>query len=368
MNLGLAFRKTEAEAAGFRPVAPVAKPTGHSAFRGDPFLNDRYSPQTGIPAADTKKARSHASKEPKVAILLCTHQGQRFLQEQLESFADQTHKNWEVWASDDASDDLTLELLAQFQKKVGADRISIHSGPNTGFCANFLSLACKAEIAADYYAYSDQDDIWKPEKLARALAYLQTIPANVPALYCSRTELVDASGNHIGYSPLFKKTPSFKNALMQNVGGGNTMVFNEAARLLLIKAGTNVHVVTHDWFAYQLITGAGGVVFYDSYPSLLYRQHEKNLVGMNATWAARYKRIRMMWQGRFREWININVDELKKLDDVLTPKNSQTLEQFEKARSKPLILRLMALKKSGIYRQTLLGNLGLIAATVFGKI
>lgn len=240
MNLGLAFRKTEAEAGGFHPVA---EPTDSAAFRGNPFRNDRYVPLTGVKAADTKKASSNASKEPKVAILLCTHQGQRFLQEQLESFADQTHKNWELWASDDASDDLTLELLAQFQKKIGADRISIHSGPNNGFCVNFLSLACKAEIAADYYAYSDQDDIWKPEKLARALAYLQTVPAYVPALYCSRTELVDAIGNHLGYSPLFKKTPSFKNALVQSIGGGNTMVFNHAARLLFMKAGADVQVV-----------------------------------------------------------------------------------------------------------------------------
>lgn len=305
---------------------------------------------------------------PTVAILLCTHQGQRFLEEQLESFLNQSHTNWHIWASDDASDDQTKKILLKFQKKNGIERLSLLAGPSTGFCANFLSLTCNADIKADFYAYSDQDDYWKSDKLERAIKFLESIPSSKPALYCTRTELVDENGKHIGFSPLFTKPASFKNALMQNVGGGNTMVFNEAARLLLIQAGVGVQVVTHDWWAYQLISGAGGFVFYDSYPSLFYRQHESNLVGMNATWVARLKRIKMLWQGRFREWNSININELKKLGDVLTPENKKTLELFEEARSKPLFSRLMQMKKSGVYRQTLLGNLGLIAAAVFGKI
>ena len=306
--------------------------------------------------------------QSQVAILICTHQGQRFLAEQLESFKKQTHSNWCLWASDDASDDETRKILFQFQDEIGFKQVSIIDGPIAGFCANFLSLVCNVEIQADFYAYSDQDDYWKSDKLERALKFLQSIPTSTPALYCTRTELVDATGKHIGFSPLFRKPAIFKNALMQNVGGGNTMVFNEAARLLLIKAGSSVQVVTHDWWTYQLISGAGGIVFYDSYPSLFYRQHENNLVGMNATWAARLKRIRMLWQGRFREWNSINIEELKKLDDLLTPENKKTLELFEQARSKPLLLRLKEMKKSGVYRQTLLGNLGLIAAIFFKKL
>ena len=306
--------------------------------------------------------------QSQVAILLCTHQGQRFLAEQLESFKKQTHSNWFLWASDDASDDETRKILSQFQDEIGCEKVSIIAGPNIGFCANFLNLTCNKEIETDFYAYSDQDDYWKSDKLERALKFLQSIPTSTPALYCTRTELVDATGKHIGFSPLFRKPADFKNALIQNVGGGNTMVFNQAARLLLIKAGATVQVVSHDWWIYQLISAAGGSVFYDPYPSLFYRQHENNLVGINSTWAARLKRIRMLWQGRFREWNSINIEELKKLDDLLTPENKKTLEQFEQARSKPLLLRLMEMKKSGVYRQTLLGNLGLIAAAVFGKI
>jgi len=78
--------------------------------------------------------------------------------------------------------------------------------------------------------------------------------------------------------------------------------------------------------------------------------------------------MRLLWQGTFREWNNINIKELKKLGDVLTPENKKTLELFKQSRSKPLLLRLILIKKSGIYRQTLLGNLGLIAAAALGKI
>lgn len=309
-----------------------------------------------------------AANTPKVAILLCTYQGQHYLADQLDSFAAQTHTNWEVWASDDGSQDKTHAILEAYRKKWQLDRLSIHSGPTKGFVANFVSLAIKASIEADYYAYSDQDDVWDADKLERAIQWLESVPANIPALYCGRTRLVDASNNEIGLSPLFSKQPSFANALVQNIGGGNTMVFNNAARALLLDTQENLPVVTHDWWTYMVVTGCGGKVRYDSKPTLRYRQHNGNLIGMNATWAARFKRIRMLWQGHFRNWNDSNIAALYKLQHKLTPESHEILERFAKARQMSLIPRLIHLKRSGIYRQTFLGNLGLIVAAIFGKI
>ncbi|EPE4760109.1 glycosyltransferase family 2 protein, partial [Escherichia coli] len=305
---------------------------------------------------------------PKVAILLCTYNGQRYLAEQLSSFVAQSHGNWEVWASDDGSKDDTQVILEAIQQKWPDGRLSIHVGPAKGFVANFLSLTCDASIDADYYAYSDQDDIWEPNKLARAVEWLKSIPESIPALYCSRTRIVDANNNEIGLSPLFCKPPSFANALMQNIGGGNTMVFNTAARNLLREAGENLSLISHDWWVYIVVTGCGGKVFYDSLPSLRYRQHDGNVVGMNATWSARFKRIRMLWEGHFKNWNDSHIADLYKLQHKLTMQNVETLERFAKARQMSLIPRLIHLKRSGIYRQTLLGNLGLIVAAVLGRI
>ncbi|MBC2655636.1 glycosyltransferase family 2 protein [Pseudomonas sp. MSSRFD41] len=305
---------------------------------------------------------------PKVAILLCTYYGQRYLAEQLASFEAQSHSNWQVWASDDGSEDDTRAILESYQHKWSEGSLFICSGPAEGFAANFLSLTCKEHIKADFYAYSDQDDIWEADKLARAVRWLQTVPDEVPGLYCSRTRLVDVNNNEIGVSPLFSRPPSFANALMQNIGGGNTMLFNEAARRLLREAGERQPVVSHDWWAYLVISGCGGQVFYDSEPTLRYRQHSGNLIGTNSNWNARFKRIRMLFEGRFKYWSDSNIAALNALEHRLTPENQAIFKRFSMARKKSLIPRLVQLKRSGVYRQTILGNIGLAVAAVFGKI
>ena len=249
--------------------------------------------ETSVPASVVLESVATS----RVAILLCTYHGQHYLGEQLDSFAAQTYENWEVWASDDGSKDDTHAILEDYKSRWDAGRLSIHFGPAEGFAANFLSLTCNASINADFYAYSDQDDVWEADKLARAVQWLESVSADVPALYCSRTRSVDADNNEIGLSPLFAKAPSFANALMQNIGGGNTMVFNNAAREILREAGANKSVITHDWWAYMVVAGCGGCVFYDSKPTLRYRQHSGNLVGTNANWAARLRRVRMLFQG-----------------------------------------------------------------------
>jgi glycosyltransferase involved in cell wall biosynthesis len=307
-------------------------------------------------------------KVPKVAVLMCTMQGQRFLAEQLNSIATQSHPVWEIWASDDGSDDHTHAILEYYQSHWGDDRISIHAGPAEGSTANFLSLTCRADIDADYFAYADQDDIWEADKLERAVAWLETVPPGVPALYGSRTLLVDARNQHLGYSPLFTKRPSFRNALVQNVAGGNTMVFNRAARDLLRQAGENVLAVTHDWWAYMVVTGCGGRVHYDPYPTVRYRQHENNLIGSNQSWRARAQRMKLLLQGRFKRWNDANLASLNEIRELLTPENRELLDRFAQARRGSVWQRLAGLRRSEVYRQTALGNIGLVLAAAINRL
>lgn len=305
---------------------------------------------------------------PTVAILLCTMQGHEYLCQQLDSILQQTHAAWTTFASDDGSDDGTHAILEDYQRKFGQARLAISPGPSDGCAANFLSLACNASITADYYAYADQDDVWEKDKLACALAWLQTIPSQIPALYCARTRNVDANNQYLGLSTLFARPPGFSNALVQNIGGGNTMVFNNAARDLLCLAGPEIPVVAHDWWTYLLISGCGGIVFYDARPTVRYRQHNANLVGTNASWSARLRRAWLLLRGRFRNWNTINVAALQTIRSQLTPENQITLDQFSTARNSGFFARLEGLAESGIYRQTKLGNLGLVAAAILKKI
>lgn len=321
-----------------------------------------------IPLVPLHPRPSLEAAPAKVAVLMCTMQGQRFLAEQLNSIATQTHRNWEIWASDDGSDDHTHSILEYYQEHWGEDRLSIHAGPSEGSTANFLSLTCRADIDTEFFAYADQDDIWESDKLERAMKWLQTVPRHIPALYGSRTQLVDERNQYIGYSPLFSRSPTFENALVQNVAGGNTMVFNRAARDLLRRAGDQVQVVAHDWWAYMVITGCGGRVHYDPYPTVRYRQHGDNQVGSNQSWGARVVRLRLLLRGRFRMWTESNVQALRSIESLLTPDSRAVLREFQASREGPWYARVFGLWSSGVYRQTVLGNLALVAATLLRKI
>jgi glycosyltransferase involved in cell wall biosynthesis len=298
---------------------------------------------------------------------MCTKNGAAFLPQQLESVERQTHTDWTLHVSDDDSTDDTIRILGEFAKGLRQAAI-VRSGPCRGACSNFLSLATDPQIAADFFAFSDQDDIWHKDKLRRALGWLVTVPADVPGLYCGRTELISATARSYGLSPLFTRPPTFRNALVQNLAGGNTFVFNRAAKKLLELAGS-VNVVEHDWWVYQLVSAADGMIHYDREPMVKYRQHSHNSIGSNLGWYARLVRLRMILSGRFRTWNDINIAALRQLPaSVVRPKNREDLELFAKARAAPLLDRLKHLRNSGVYRQTVAGNLGLLCAAILNKL
>jgi len=303
-----------------------------------------------------------------VAILMSTYNGQEFLAEQLRSIAQQTHANWRVVLSDDGSTDDTLLIAQQFQEKWGSGRLETKTGPKQGFCLNFLSMACDDSIRADFYAFSDQDDVWMDDKLERALTYFESVQDEyIPRVYCGRTQSVDEQLNHLGYSPLFCLPRSFRNALVQSIAGGNTMVFNQAAKELIEKAGL-LEVVSHDWWLYQLIKGAGGTVYYDPKPSILYRQHPNALVGANRSIGARYDRFVFAWNGGFKRWNDINYAALCSVKHLLTKDNREILELFGTLRTAKFKDRFRLLAVCGIYRQTWQGTLSLWLATFLNKL
>jgi len=297
---------------------------------------------------------------------MCTYNGASYLQEQLDSIRAQKYENWHLYVSDDGSQDATLGILNRFGLET--NRICIFQGPENGFCQNFLSLTCNDSIEADYYALSDQDDIWHEDKLARAVAALSNISCEIPALYCSRTKLVDERNLEMGLSPLFRRTPGFHNALVQNIAGGNTMVFNHAARKLIRKAGLNIDPVVHDWFLYMVVSGCGGVVIYDPVPGLRYRQHSTNLIGGNSGIIAKFKCLSLMLSGRHRQWNTRNIEALSNLREKLTPKNRSIYDEFSHFRNASLWGRLIGLYRTGLYRQTLAGNVTLWLAALFKRL
>jgi hypothetical protein len=118
----------------------------------------------------------------------------------------------------------------------------------------------------------------------------------------------------------------------------------------------------------MVITGCGGRVHYDPYPTVRYRQHRDNQVGSNQSWGARLVRLRLLLRGRFRVWTESNVQALRSIESLLTPDSLAVLREFHASREGPWYARLFGLWNSGVYRQTVLGNLALLAASLLRKI
>lgn len=303
-----------------------------------------------------------------VAILLGTYNGEKFLAEQLDSLENQTHKHWIVIASDDGSSDHTLEILQQYQAKWPVGKLTVLNGPKKGFCQNFLSLACNNNIKADYYAFCDQDDVWFPSKLEIALRTINAFKKlGCAFLYCGRTFNVDNELQPCGMSPLFSSPKTFQNAIIQNIAGGNTMVFDVQAKTILEKVGM-VDVFLHDWWLYILVTGSGGNVFYDPDPQILYRQHDGAIVGGGYTIISKLKRVLRLLKGDYQYWNSQNVIAANQAISFLLKENIGTLKTFELLRRAKLYKRIRIFNYFVLSRQTLRGNLSLLLAILLKKI
>ncbi|QMD52187.1 glycosyltransferase family 2 protein [Citrobacter sp. RHB35-C21] len=307
-------------------------------------------------------------KDERVAILLCTYNGIKFLNKQLDSIINQTYQNWVVFVSDDGSTDGTIDIIHEYQQSYGQDKIVLIGGPNKGFAWNFISALEYCGEGFDYFAFCDQDDEWLDEKLTCALNHLTSKAGQVPAVYCGRTILTDAVGREIGLSPLFTKTPSFRNALVQSIAGGNTMVMNKPARDIVINTPKWQEIISHDWWVYLLITGCGGSVYYDRSPTIKYRQHQENIIGSNLTIFARFQRIKKLMGGHFKRWNDKNIELLKPFREQLTTENAKVLRSFENKRNADIFSRIKMIYELRLYRQTLCGNIALIVAIFLNKI
>lgn len=310
----------------------------------------------------------------RVHILMGLHNGAPNLAEQLQSFAAQSHAAWDLTVSDDGSADDGPRIVREFAARMApaGHRIELVAGPQAGFAANFLSLIAAVPKPAGWLALSDQDDVWLPHRLARGLAALRALPAEQPALYCSRTWITDPVLGQRRLSARFARPPGFRNALVQNIVAGNTILLNPAAGALARRAAPGAAavpgLVAHDWWIYQLITGVGGSVIHDPEPTLLYRQHGQNLIGANDGWRARKRRIRQLLSGVFADWNTANIGALMAAGVQLTDENRALLDTFAARRREPLWGRLRLLTSLRLYRQGRLGQAALWLAVLMGRV
>ena len=213
-----------------------------------------------------------------ITILLSTYNGENYLKSQLDSIREQSFRDWMIAWRDDGSADGTVAVVEDFAGSIGPERCvqSPSSGPHLGAGPSFLQLLSENRDAG-CIAFADQDDRWLPEKLQRAADRLGAA-GDLPVLYCARQWLTDDDFSHPVLSMKYDGTPGFPASLTQNIATGNTIVMNqEAARLVASIPAPDSS--PHDWWSYIVVSAFGGLVIYDSEPTVLYRQHMKNLIG-----------------------------------------------------------------------------------------
>jgi glycosyltransferase involved in cell wall biosynthesis len=292
-----------------------------------------------------------------VTILLSTYQGDSFLDEQLSSIASQTYDNWKLMWRDDGSSDQSVTYLNAFSVKHPGRVISIDTrAGNLGAAQSFMYLLAKAPEDG-FFAFCDQDDVWVPEKLSRSIDALRDVPDDVPAIYCTRQYLVDKNLNSLGCSQKLKRPASFRNALVQNIVTGCTVVMNARARSVILSARMPANSM-HDWWSYLAVTAAGGKIIFDDEPSLLYRQHDSNTIGNPGSIMSRAAGAIRRGPDAFWNVFDAHLDALKELVP-LTPEARRTMTSLYEIWNFSALRRLYYLSKVGLYRQGLLEDLAL---------
>lgn len=226
---------------------------------------------------------------PKVIVLLSSFNGEKYITQQVDSILSQSDVDIQLLIRDDGSNDRTLEILKGYKD----GRIRISTGKNMGSTASFFRLIEEAG-EADYYAFSDQDDVWDDDKLFIAISSLEKYKA-VPAIYSSNTRLVDQNLHFISNETLNPRT-TLGSAIVKNYVTGCTTVFNNEL-MQYLKKSTNITVPYHDWWANLVALSVGGVSIYDVTPHMSYRQHANNVVGATDSFIKK-------WQKRFVKFKN----------------------------------------------------------------
>ncbi|NRG67935.1 glycosyltransferase family 2 protein [Streptococcus suis] len=285
----------------------------------------------------------------KVNILMSTYNGQQFLAEQIRSIQEQTFADWSLLIRDDGSSDQTKDLLQDFARQDSRIRlIDIEEQKNLGVIKSFHRLVQYEK--ADYYFFSDQDDVWLPDKLEVSLQEAQSYPADQPLMVYMDLTVVNQDLQVMTESMIRSQSHHANAKLVEEltentVTGGVAMINHSLAELW---TGTE-DILMHDWYLALLASALGKLVFIDR-PGELYRQHADNVLGARTL------------SKRFKKWIRPHIlfkvywDLIKNsqkqasflLDKPLSPADRELVQAFVTIMDKPLLVRYQTLKKYGL--------------------
>lgn len=232
--------------------------------------------------------------KPSITVLLSLYNGERYISEQIDSILLQESVEVNIVVRDDGSPDrCSSEIVKEYQSKY-PDKVILIEGENKGFAESFSDLIdfANEHSKSEYFAFSDQDDVWMPNKLITAIKKLDIYDSNYPNCYFSNTLLVDSNlmvkGKGRESIPIINKYRS----LVQNFATGCTMVFNRKA-VELYASHRPQKMYVHDYWMFLICIFLGNI-YYDHTPYIKYRQHSNNQIGvknLKERYLRRFKRV-----------------------------------------------------------------------------
>lgn len=216
----------------------------------------------------------------RITVLLSTYNGEKYLQEQLDSLFAQSYKNFEIIARDDGSTDNSLAILKAYGITL------LETNQNLGAKKSFEALLefGLQNKKSDYFMFCDQDDVWESDKIEKSCLKIEEIENNhldMPVLVHTDLKVVDTKLSTVyrsfwEYEHIIPRHNSFNRLLMQNTITGCTMIINKklAEKCLPIPEES----IMHDWWI-GLVASKFGVIGYVKEATINYRQHSSNTIG-----------------------------------------------------------------------------------------
>lgn len=299
-------------------------------------------------------------QRPRVQVLLSTYNGEKHIDEQIHSLLSQNRVEIHILIRDDGSTDGTVGKLHHYMN-LYPDKIILFEKKNVGVVSSFFELIQHSQANFEYYAFCDQDDVWKGDKLSRAIEHLQHRNQGKPLMYCSATQMTEQDLTPIGVWPAVPTKPlAYYNALIENVCVGCTIVMNKEAMELVKKNPPNqMNIIMHDWWMYLIVSAFGEVVF-DGEPSIFYRQHESNVLGgATDNWVNKWKkRFLRFYNGKNHYIISNQAKEfLSVFNHKMTIRQQNEVQKFIHSQQQNIFLRVFYVFKTPFYRQSAMDNI-----------
>lgn len=307
-----------------------------------------------------------------IAICLATYNGEPYIQQQLDSILTQTYQNWLLFIRDDCSSDNTATILQSYADQYPEQIIIIpnSSEKSSGSKNNFASILnwVNEHYHFPYYMFSDQDDVWLETKIEDSLKTLQKtekqLSTSTPILLHTDLQVVDQDLNSLGesffqYRALNPDVIDLPHLLVQNNVTGCTMMWNQALNQLLNLE--NNQIAMHDWWI-TLAAACFGTIVCLKKPTILYRQHRKNVIGATKVNTPKFLIQRLMGNTQIKETLNLSIMQAKTFLDVyqkdLTSDQFQTLDTFVNIMHHNKLLRIITAFRYHFLKQGIIQIIG----------